>query len=223
MLVMGATNDGSGSGAARRRVQGGLSALACRYSGDQRMRRIAPKRTSGKLDTKLARLAYSFSGMPGVWDSSSEHCWHTTERKPMLGHDAKAIVRRFFDEAWNQKKAHQLDEYISAVNIHRGLSADGPYGPDHMRQVMRNWHTGFPDFKYHIDAIVAENNLVAVRTTFTGTQTGPFTFEGTYLDPSGRSLRAAEMFFFRVEGGKVVESWATWDRQSVLSQLVGTD
>lgn len=141
----------------------------------------------------------------------------------MPGHDAKAIVRRFFDEAWNQKKVQQLDEYISEANIHRGLSADGPYGPDQMRRVMGNWHTGFPDFNYHIEAIVAEGNLVAVRTTFTGTQTGPFTFEGKSLAPSGRSLRAAEMFFFRVEGGKVVESWATWDRQSVLGQLVVTN
>jgi len=69
----------------------------------------------------------------------------------MSGSEAKAIVRRFFDEAWNQKKVSELDDYISANNIHRGLSADGAYGPDHIRRVMQNWHTAFPDFQYQID------------------------------------------------------------------------
>jgi len=32
-------------------------------------------------------------------------------------------------------------------------------------------------------------------------------------------LRAAEIFIFRIAGGKVVEFWATWDRLSVLTQL----
>ena len=32
--------------------------------------------------------------------------------------DAKAIVRRFFDEAWNQKQVKRLEEYISAENVH---------------------------------------------------------------------------------------------------------
>ncbi len=137
----------------------------------------------------------------------------------MSGSEAKAIVRRFFDEAWNQKKASELDDYISANNIHRGLSADGAYGPDHIRRVMQNWHTAFPDFQYQIEAMIAEGDLVAVRATFTGTHSGAFNFESRKLSPTGKSLRAAEMFFFRIAGGKVVESWATWDRLTVLTQL----
>ena len=133
--------------------------------------------------------------------------------------DAKAIVRRFLDEAWNQKQVKRLEEYISAENVHHGISADGLYGPEQMRWVMKNWHTGFPDFKYHVDAIASEDGMVAVLTTFTGTQTGPFSFDGKSLTPSGRSIRVAEMFFFRVESKKVVESWATWDRQLLLGQL----
>ncbi len=133
--------------------------------------------------------------------------------------EARGIVRRFFDEAWNQKKVVELDEYISANNIHRGLSANGPYGPNYVRQVMQNWHTAFPDFQYHIEAMIAEDDLVAVRTTFSGTHSGPFTFESQNLSPTGKSLRVAEMFFFRIADGKVVESWATWDRLSVLVQL----
>jgi len=70
-----------------------------------------------------------------------------------------------------------------------------------------------------IEAMIAEGDLVAVRATFTGTHSGAFNFESRKLSPTGKSLRAAEMFFFRIAGGKVVESWATWDRLTVLTQL----
>jgi hypothetical protein len=49
----------------------------------------------------------------------------------MSGDEAKAIVRRFFDEAWNQNRVAELDEYISADSIHRGVSADAPRRPEH--------------------------------------------------------------------------------------------
>ena len=37
--------------------------------------------------------------------------------------------------------------------------------------------------------------------------------------PSGNVFREAEMFVFRITGGRIVESWATRDRLSLLEQL----
>src|SRR6266545_3711383 len=36
---------------------------------------------------------------------------------------------------------------------------------------------------------------------------------------TGKPVCEAEIFVFRVVGGKIVESWATWDRLSMLEQL----
>ena len=133
--------------------------------------------------------------------------------------DGKAIVRRFFDEAWNQNRVAELEEYISADNIHHGPSEDGPRGPEQIRRVIQRWRTAFPDFQYHIEALVAEDYLVVARVTMIGTHTGVLSFASRTLPPTGKSLRAAEIFIFRIAGGKVVEFWATWDRLSVLTQL----
>jgi predicted ester cyclase len=137
----------------------------------------------------------------------------------MSGDMAKAIVRRFFDEAWNQSRVAELDEYISTDNIHHGPSADGPRGPEHIRQVIRNWHASFADFQYKVEALIAEDDLVVARVTMTGTHTGMLSFASRILPPTGKSLHAPEIFIFRIAGGKVVEYWATWDRLSALEQL----
>lgn len=131
----------------------------------------------------------------------------------------KAIVRRFFDEAWNQNRVAELDEYISADNIHHGPSEDGPRGPEQIRQVIKRWRNAFPDFQYRIEALIAEADLVVARVTMIGTHTGMLSFASRTLPATGRSLHTPEIFIFRIAGGKVVEFWATWDRLSALEQL----
>ena len=133
--------------------------------------------------------------------------------------DGKAIVRRFFDEAWNQNRVAELNEYISADNIHHGPSEDGPRGPEQIRQVIKRWRTAFPDFRYQIEALIAEDDLVTARVTMIGTHTGILSFASRTLPPTGKLSRTAEIFIFRIAGDKVIEFWATWDRLSALEQL----
>jgi steroid delta-isomerase-like uncharacterized protein len=133
--------------------------------------------------------------------------------------DGKAIVRRFFDEAWNRNRVAELEEYISTDNIHHGSPEDGPRGPEEIRQVIKRWRTTFPDFRYQIEALIAEDDLVVARVTMIGTHTGVLSFASRTLPPTGKLLRAAEIFVFRIGGGKVVEFWAIWDRLSALEQL----
>jgi predicted ester cyclase len=133
--------------------------------------------------------------------------------------NGKAIVRRFFDEAWNQNRVAELDEYISADNIHHGPSEDGHRGPKEIRQVITRWRAGFPDFRYQIEALIAEDDLVVARVTMIGTHTGVLSFASRTLPPTGKALREPEIFIFRIAGGKAVEYWATWDRLSALEQL----
>jgi steroid delta-isomerase-like uncharacterized protein len=131
----------------------------------------------------------------------------------------KAIVRRFFEEAWNLKKIDELHQYWSDNNIHHFGIVERATGPDAARQVMETWWTAFPDFKYDITALIAEDDLVAALVTFAGTQEGVFTLGSRTITPTNKSLCDAEMFVFRVADGKIVESWSIWDRLNMLAQL----
>ena len=131
----------------------------------------------------------------------------------------KAIVRRFFEEAWNQNKVADLNEYLSANNLHHFGTRTGRRGPNELRKMIKNWLGGLPDFQYHIEDMIAEGDRVVTRVRFTGTHTGTFEVASRTLAPSNRKLNEAEILIMRVADGKIVESWATWNRLSVLEQL----
>ena len=86
----------------------------------------------------------------------------------------KEIVRRFFEEAWNQNKVAELEEYISANNVTHPGTLTWPFGPESAAQLMKIWRTGLPDYQCQIHEMIAEGNTVTTRITFWGTHTGPF-------------------------------------------------
>ena len=137
----------------------------------------------------------------------------------MSSEDNKRIARRFFDEAWNQKQTAQLEEYLSADNIHHFGVNRARLGPDEVRVIMDNWHRGFHDFQYQIEDMIGEGDRVAVSVRFTGTHTGVFEIEGKTLAPTNSKIDEAEMFIYRIADGKIVSSRAVWNRLGVLQQL----
>jgi len=131
----------------------------------------------------------------------------------------KAIVRRFFEDAWNRSQVSDLEQYIAADRIHHYGARVTREGVDVLRTVIRNWRGAMPDYRCYIEDMIAEGDRVATLLRFTGTQTGPFEVASRKLPPSNAKIDEAEIFIMRLADGKIVESWATWDRLSVLEQL----
>lgn len=63
--------------------------------------------------------------------------------------------------------------------------------------------------------VIAEDDKVAARHRFRGTQTGPM---GAH-PPSGRVPAATYPAIYRIEGGRIAEAWAEWDNLHGLWQL----
>ena len=131
----------------------------------------------------------------------------------------KLIVRRFFESAWNQNIVSDLEEYISAERIHHFGAKSLKHSTDGLRAMIRNWRSAMPDYHARIENMIGEGDLVVVLLQFTGTQTGTFEIASRILEPTNRKIDESEILIFRISQGKIVESWATWDRLSVLEQL----
>lgn len=95
--------------------------------------------------------------------------------------------------------------------------------PDHVtpdaeghRQLLTDIRRALPDFRAHVDAVVADGDLLAARITYTGTHEG--TLSGA--PPTGKVITWDAMTFRRFDDeGRVVERWIISDDLGLLHQL----
>ena len=73
----------------------------------------------------------------------------------------------------------------------------------------------FPKYELRTEDLIAEGNLVALRGTFTGTQTGSF----FAVAPTGRTVSVSLLILYRVEGKKIVQSWMEMNSSALMDQL----
>jgi steroid delta-isomerase-like uncharacterized protein len=89
-------------------------------------------------------------------------------------------------------------------------------GPQAFVTFMRGVSKAFPDFRFDIRHVVAENDLVAAHYTFAGTQED--TFLGT-VPSRGQSFSTPGMSLFRCSGGLIQELWVTFHSLAMMQQL----
>jgi predicted ester cyclase len=88
-----------------------------------------------------------------------------------------------------------------------------------LRQRTRAFRDAFPDLHVTPLCVLAEGELVALHATGRGTHRG--VFQG--CPPTGREWSATCTAVYRVEGGRITESWVNWDVLSILEQLGGVE
>jgi steroid delta-isomerase-like uncharacterized protein len=73
----------------------------------------------------------------------------------------------------------------------------------------------FPDAHLEIEEMIAEEDTVSVRMTFTGTHEGDM--HG--VPPTGEEVEILVMAMYRIEDGQLAEGWFAEDDADTLQQL----
>jgi steroid delta-isomerase-like uncharacterized protein len=127
----------------------------------------------------------------------------------------KALIRHWCNEGFNKNNMAVADEVYAANVYYNEPSAGEVIGCEPLKQFVATWRTAFPDSVLRIDEEVAEGDRLAVRWTFRGTHRGDF----RGLAPTGRTIEFTAMYFYRFNGGKVVEIHAMVNLLKLLQQL----
>jgi steroid delta-isomerase-like uncharacterized protein len=128
----------------------------------------------------------------------------------------KAIMRRYFEGAWEQGDLELLDELLASDYVnHDPATPDTPTGPEGVKGVVSMFRSGMPDLKVVIEDMIAEGEKVATRYTLEGTHEG----ELFGVPPTGRSLSIKSMTVERVSEGKVRDHWRVSDNLEMMQQL----
>jgi predicted ester cyclase len=127
----------------------------------------------------------------------------------------KALVRRLYEEGFNEGNLDVVDEIVAPVVTHDPIILDAPTGPDSIRGGIEMIRKAFPDFHVEVIDLVAEDDKVASFVVMSGTNTGDYR-RGGATNKKG-TMRA--FLLWRVAGGRLVESWGMADRFQFLQQL----
>lgn len=128
----------------------------------------------------------------------------------------KAVVERFVREVVNEGRYDVVDELFAEEYVRHDPSMDEEArGPEGFKEAVEMWRTAFPDVEMTLETIVAEGDLVAFRTTETGTHEGPF----MGIEPTGKRIDLTGNVMHRLEDGKVTETWACFDMLGLFEQL----
>lgn len=136
----------------------------------------------------------------------------------------KAVVRRFFEEIFNQGNLAAVDELVAPDLVVHGPRFAAPAagtGPlDRVRQVVSLTRAIWPDLHLTIEDQIAEGDRVVSRWTRRGTQKGEMrnTPLGT-IPPTGKEVTIAGVTLFRIENGKIAEIWLSPDNLGTFQQL----
>jgi steroid delta-isomerase-like uncharacterized protein len=133
----------------------------------------------------------------------------------MSAEQNKHSVQRAFDGLFSRGELALANELVSADFLNHEAPAGVPRGPAGLRQLVTFLRTAFPDIHYEVQELLAEDDMVAVRTILCGTHQG--TFMG--IPPTGRPVVQEQIHILRFAGGKIVEHRAVRDDLGMLQQL----
>jgi steroid delta-isomerase-like uncharacterized protein len=126
----------------------------------------------------------------------------------------KALVRRFEEEVWNGRNPSFIDEFFAASHSFRAAGSP-PLDREGHRQMIAHFQDAFPDGHNTSEELLADGDKVVQRWTFRGTHQGAF--QG--IPPTGRPVTLTGISIWRIDSGKIVESWHELDSLGLMQQL----
>ena len=125
----------------------------------------------------------------------------------------KAIVRRYLEQIFNERRIDLFEEFlIENYQIYGAGIAPG-------REAAKEWCTligaAFPDMRLTFEDMIAEGDKVVIRGAFSGTHQG----ELFGIPATGKRITQTSVFIFRLVKGEIVEGWYAVNDLDLMQQL----
>ncbi len=122
--------------------------------------------------------------------------------QPRVTEENKALLSRLFEEAFQQGNLTTVDDNFSTGFVDHSTPEQAA-GPQGVKSYFIAIRAGFPDIRVAIDDLIAEDDKVVVRSTWSGTHLGVY----EELAPTGKQVTRTLIQVFRIADGKIVEEW----------------
>jgi steroid delta-isomerase-like uncharacterized protein len=130
----------------------------------------------------------------------------------------KALIKRWFEEVWNQGRGEVIDELLADEVVIHGL-VDGAGNPVNGVKGFRDFHAqfrgAFPDLNVSVEDTIAEGDLVVARCSVRGRHSG----DHLGFNATNAPVQFEGVAITRIANGKIVEAWNHFDFLEMNRQL----
>ena len=134
-----------------------------------------------------------------------------------MSEENKKLVRRWFEEVWNQQSEDAIDQMFAPGGKAYGFPEPNSVlvGPESFKSVHRIFLGAFPDLRITVREIIAEGDRVAVAWTATMTHLG----EHLGFAPTMIKETLHGSSFLTVSGGQIQEGTNYMEMQGLILRL----
>lgn len=153
-------------------------------------------------------LALVGAGVPGA-SAAQPHAAEATVKQ-------KELVTAVIDAVWNGQEEFDLATLVARdFRYQEADSTASALGIRGLLFLIEYQRSSFPNLKYAVDEVVAEDDTVAVRWAASGTQLSGYGWQA----PTGVEASWRGITFFKIADGKVSAAWVSQDWRSFDQQL----
>jgi predicted ester cyclase len=162
----------------------------------------------------LALFAGSLLMIPGPMVGGAQEETPEAECPVTTPEENEELATMYWEEVWWGDQG-KIAEIVSPDEVHHwGIGGDTT-GFEEFSERWNLFFTAFPDLKFTVDLVVAQDDLASTHWTATGTHRG----EWLGIAPTDREVTWTGINIFRFECGQIVEAWGVADHLGLLSQL----
>ncbi len=129
------------------------------------------------------------------------------------------LVKRFFDEVWNNFNLAVIDELFIPDYEIPDLPAWRKPGTEGLKAFIADNHRIFPDVHHEVKEIMGSGDEVAVYVVGTGTHKGDLDGPVGKVPATNKKVHWRAIFWYRIRGGKIVWASGVVDNLSLMQQL----
>jgi predicted ester cyclase len=123
-------------------------------------------------------------------------------------------ARRLLEEAFGDGDLSVIDELVADDFVEHQNPVQGA-GPEAVKEIVRGLHQSLSELRFHVEAVIAGEDTVWLRSRVTARNTLPF----LGWPATGKRIEIDVFDVLRFSAGKAIEHWGVADRLGLLEQL----
>ena len=130
---------------------------------------------------------------------------------------AAVLMRRWFEEVWNQRNGEKITTLFAPDGIAYAADESGAdaHGPEAFRVFFERFMASFGTVRFTLHTVMESGNMAAGRWSAVLHHTG----SGLGVAATDKQINITGMCIMRVANGQIHEGWNEWDKMALATQL----